>query len=164
MRNGFLFLSFTLLLTCSIAALSQEKCTFDQAAVAKSFATVAARNPGAILLPEEKAYAWHPASGETIVVRHGGCVDLGTTVEVKFRRAANLTKGQAVARLLEVVSKYWSPQSAEGLRIAWAKQSFEQQASTNNAVEYSTPKAEHFPLGFTITFSSTSVAVSWAEL
>jgi hypothetical protein len=63
-----LLATFVLSLAYCAATSSAQACAFDQAAVAKNLATIAARNPGAAFSPEEKSYAWRLGSGETVVV------------------------------------------------------------------------------------------------
>jgi hypothetical protein len=97
----------SLLLTPALAPAAGN-CTFDQETQKQKLAQVAALIPGGTV--EQKGFEAHwrsAASGDT-VLRFGGCVDLGSSVERKTPATKPRTREEVIRVALELAETFWS--------------------------------------------------------
>lgn len=145
---------------------AEEECDFDQAYLANYLIEVSARNPGGTVNLQEQEITWYPDDGAVVVVSHGGCFDLGTSIKQYYPPTSKPATEQAISDLLEVVSKYWSSQTSEDIAVILAKQMYTRDVLADGTVVFEvTPgQASAFPFGITIVVSNKDATIGWQEL
>lgn len=143
-------------------ALAADQCDFDQAAVAQHLATKAQKVPGSKRISSTELL-WAEASGRTVQISYGGCVDLG--VEVSISKPAGLGAPLSQNDLVRAVARYWSTTDAELLAGALAGGRGNVQANGKaRVIEFGRDVSDAFPFGFTVSLAPDHVWVSWQEL
>ena len=144
----------------------KDECDFDQAYLADYLEEVSARNPGGTVNLADREITWYPGNGSVVVVGHGGCVDLGTSIKQYYPRSSRPSTEQAISDLLKAVSKYWSSQISKDIAGILAKQMYTKNILADGTVEIeAAPRPDSsFPFGFTIVVSDTDAAIGWQEL
>lgn len=144
----------------STPALAGEDCDFDQAYLAKRIEQIAARVPGGSVDKDGRA-TWRLPSGEIVRVAYGGCVDLGTSIEVANVRNARLSTREATERLLHVVSRFWSEGDSRDIAAALADGRFSTTSKQEGGWLFEVPSNNEFPFGFTLEISGSKASVAW---
>ena len=143
-------------------ALAKDQCDFDQAAVAQQLSTKAQKVPGSKRISSTE-FLWAEASGRTVRISYGGCVDLG--VEVSMSKPAGLGAPLGQDDLVRAVARYWSANDAKFLAEALAGGQGEVQANGEiRVIEFGRDASDAFPFGFTVSLAPNHVWVSWQEL
>lgn len=173
MRNGVRVGSRKLSMLCALLVLctspslraGDDECTFDQDYQIKQVARMAARHPGGRMSEDLRMVSWRSADGSVLSVAHGGCVDLGTTVRLRYPSDRRPDNRIALRRLFAAVSTYWSPADAENMVAAFANGAFTVRAQDGERVELDLTRGEHsrFPLGLSLSIAPTELAVTWTE-
>jgi hypothetical protein len=160
LATGFLVAS----LSMPMAALANDECDFDQAYLASKMKQVAVRVPGASLSDDGVA-SWRSSSGARIHVAHGGCVHIGTRVEIEFAPSEKPAIRGAVIRLLEAVSTYWSPMDSRRIASALARRDIVARYEEERELWlFETRADDAFPFGLMVTVSDSAASVNWQEL
>lgn len=133
-------------------------CTFDQQGVASELHRIASRNPGFEPVTGEAAVEWHEASGSTVKVAYGGCVDLGA--EILVQAPADSTRRPSTEDLIVAIERYWSAPAAQAVRAAIeAGQAIRTSEGDCTVIEVS--PSDEFPFGATIRFEPQEASISW---
>ena len=145
---------------------AEDDCDFDQTYLANYLTAVSARNPGGTVNLHEQKITWYPDDGAVVVVSHGGCVDLGTSIKQYYPPTSRPATEQAISDLLKVVSKYWSSQVSGDIAVILAKQMYTRNILADGTVEFEVApgQASAFPFGFTIMVSNKDATIGWQEL
>lgn len=145
-----------------VLALAEDPCDFDQAAVAQQLSMKAHNVPGSRRISSTELL-WAEASGRTVQISYGGCVDLG--VEVSISKPAGLGAPLGQDDLVRAVARYWSATDARLLAEALAGGRGEVQANGKvRVIEFGRDDSEAFPLGLTVSLAPNHAWVSWKEL
>lgn len=147
-----------------IASGQTDDCDFDQAHLDERLRQAAARHRGAKLDPVEKTATWTLPGGETVQVSHGGCVDLGTSVQLIYAKGRPApTREAAVKRAIEAVATYWSAADARRIEAAYRRGPLREQRIRPGVIELSGLLDPDGPFEFQLQVSSDEVSLSWQE-
>lgn len=165
MKNLLLIATLMALVAAPARLLAGEECDFDQAHLARYLVDLAARNPGGMVDAKEGRVTWRLRDGGSVAVGHGGCVDLGTSIQLAFASARRPPTREAIRRLLAAVATYWSPRDAMQVAAVLAAGKFKARIGGDGTVEFEADRDPDspFPFGFTVTLSAGEAAVSWQE-
>jgi hypothetical protein len=143
-------------------ALAEDRCDFDQAAIAQQLSTKAQKVPGSRIISSTELL-WAEASGRTVRISYGGCVDL--EVEVAISKPAGPGAPLSQDDLVRAVARYWSTADAKSLAGALAAGHGEVQANGEvRVIEFDRDVSDAFPFGFTVSLAPNHAWVSWKEL
>ena len=155
-------LALAILVAWPLSLPAQTDCTFDPAGVAAQLAEKARRIAGARRVSASE-FQWVDASGRTITLDYGGCVDLGVKVSVSQAHSEGFALGQA--DLLHAVARYWSAVDARAMAAVLAGEPRTVHVRGDARIEVFGPGAGGaFPLGLTISLADDDVSVWWQEL
>lgn len=165
MKNLLVIACMMALVAAPAPLLASEECDFDQAYLASKLLDLAARHRGGTVDARERHVVWQLLDGGSVVVAHGGCVDLGTSIRLTFAPGRRPATREAIGRLLAVVSQYWAPRDAKHIAAVLAAGKFEARVGGDGTVEFEADRDPDSPFafGFTVTLSATNVAVFWQE-
>ena len=158
---------FTLFIAALMPAtrlLADDTCDFDQKAVLEQLVSLSKSNPGGVLDRKNYQVTWKEASGKTVQIRHGGCVDLGSSVVLSL--PGRIDTRTAVKELILTTAKYWSPREANELARLLTARQFTTNRPAPGLLEFEVDgKSSHvFSSGFTLAVQSSEFSLSWQEL
>ncbi len=166
MKQIYIATFLTTLLVFPGFSSTGDECDFDQAYLANHLMEVSARNPGGNVNLADREITWYQDNGAVIVVGHGGCFDLGTSIKQCYPPPSRPSTEQAISDLLKAVSKYWSSRDSKELAEILAKQKYTKKILEDGTVEIeATPEpGSPFPFGFAIVVTDKDATISWQEL
>ena len=151
------------LLSATGLAYATDRCDFDSAALARQLVERAARTPGATFDRRSKSFSWHLPTGSTVVLWHGGCVHLATTLTVRFAKGKPLAEDRAIETLTKALGEYWSVESAQDFDRAWRGHKFGERYVTKRGAEYTASETEGFLLGANLSITPDEVSLTWED-
>ena len=166
MKNIYIAMFLTTLLSFPGFSSVEDECDFDQAYLANYLIEVSARNPGGTVNIADREISWHSDNGAVIVVSHGGCFDLGTSIKQQYPPTFKPSTEQAISDLLRAVSKYWSSKVSKDIAVILATPMYTRNILSDGTVEIeATPgPGSPFPFGFTIVVTDKDATIGWQEL
>ncbi|MGH8121914.1 MAG: hypothetical protein ACREPT_04000 [Rudaea sp.] len=146
-------------------SFGQSDCQFDRSAQAKTIQELGIRNPGGAIDLKGQKISWRLRSGAEVIVAHGGCHDLGTSVIYYSPPKEKLTLQEAIQKSIEVISKYLSASDAKRVKQFLAGNKFKPEKLKDGSLEFilGDNNNSEFPLGFYFSLTPEKIKIAWTE-